>query len=195
MLRAGIEPATIWSRVMRFTNWAIWVVKHEWLSWRVVEAVSREIYEEISAGSNPAAVALDHSRHGWQRAWSSWLWRLPHTQKVPSSILGARKCGLDFQNQMWVRIPRSRIALGVETWSETKVDHLNLRESVYPLRSDDVISWAQMSDYGLRVGRKGWWYGEFSACWASQDRGVKGLVGLPNLSSRNSNRAFYFFAR
>ena len=24
------------------------------------------------------------------RAWSSWLWRLLHTQKVPSSILGAR---------------------------------------------------------------------------------------------------------
>ena len=24
------------------------------------------------------------------RAWSSWLWRLPHTQEVPSSILGAR---------------------------------------------------------------------------------------------------------
>ena len=29
--------------------------------------------------------------HDWQRPWSSWLWRLLNTQKVPSSILGGRK--------------------------------------------------------------------------------------------------------
>ena len=38
---------------------------------------------------------------GWQFAWSSWLWRSPHTREVPSSSLGANTTKI-FANKFFV---------------------------------------------------------------------------------------------
>ena len=66
------------------TSWVFWLTAKQFV--HITIASIAQLAEHLLRKEKVTSSTLVG---GWQFAWSSWLWRSPHTREVPSSSLGA----------------------------------------------------------------------------------------------------------